>query len=232
METMPRTDWPKCAAAAGTHEKILELATALLLQGGEGLSACDVPCGSGSFSLRLAATGIRVTAVDIAPADRFVYDPERRILHDCNLGFPFADASLDLVISIEGIEHMENPSAFLRECARVSKLGATIIVSTPNVDSFRSRKYAFFRGYHKYFGPGGDGQKDSGHMLPVDAMFVTHAARKIGLELLRITTNRQSGKSWFKELLRPLFQASLPEFMRNSDLFYGEVAIYVLRKPT
>lgn len=114
----------------------------------------------------------------------------------------------------------------------MAKPGATIIVSTPNVDSFRSRKHAFFRGYHKYFGPGVDGEKDSGHMLPVDAMFVTHAARKTGLELLQITTNRQPGKSWLKELLRPAFQASLPAFVRNGNLFYGEVAIYVLRKPT
>ncbi|MBM3366973.1 MAG: methyltransferase domain-containing protein [Betaproteobacteria bacterium] len=109
MEAMPRTDWPTYAAASGTHEKVLQLATALLPQGVAGLSACDVPCGSGSFSLRLAATGIQVAAVDIAPADHFVYDPGRRILHDCNLGLPFADASLDLVISIEGIDHMENP---------------------------------------------------------------------------------------------------------------------------
>ncbi len=226
-----RTDWPKQAAAAGTHEKVLSVIAGLIPDAAKGtIQACDVPCGAGAFSQRLAETGIKVTAVDIAPADVFVFDPARRVLHDCNLGLPFPDQSLDLVVSIEGIEHLENPSHFLRECARVAKPGALIILTTPNVDSFRSRKYAFFRGYHKYFGPGHDGQKDSGHMLPVDAMFVVNTVRKLGLDVIEITSNRQSGQSWFKELLRRKLQANLPEYMRNSSLYFGEVAIYILRK--
>jgi hypothetical protein len=68
-------------------------------------------------------------------------------------------------------------------------------------------------------------------MLPVDAMFVTHAANKIGLNLKEITTNRIAGKSWIKERVREKLQASLPEQLRTESLFYGEVAIYVFLKP-
>lgn len=227
-----RTDWPKHAAAPGTHEKVLSIVLDHVAKAaGKTFTACDVPCGAGSFSKRVAEAGVNITAVDIAPADAFVFDPSKRILHDCNKGLPFPDESLDLVVSIEGIEHLENPSHFMRECARVAKPAGLIILTTPNVDSFRSRKYAFFRGYHKYFGPSDDSQKDSGHMLPVDAMFVTNTARKIGLEIVEITSNRQTGKTLSKELMRKTLQSKLPDYMRNAAIFYGEVAIYILRKP-
>lgn len=225
-----RTDWPEYAAAQGTHEAVLGLVDSLV-QGRSGLTACDVPCGAGIFSKRVSELGVNVTAVDIAPVDAFVFDQKKRILHDCNLGLPFADNSLDLVISIEGIEHLENPTRFLRECQRVAKPGGTIIVTTPNVDSFRSRRYVFLKGYHKFFGPGEVGEKDSGHMLPIDAMFVVNAARKIGINLQRICTNSQTGKSWFKEIFRKRLQSTLPDYLRNETLYYGEVAIYVFCKP-
>jgi len=196
----------------------------------ETITACDVPCGAGAFSRRLAESGINVTAVDIAAADNFIYDPTKRILHDCNKGLPFDSESLDFVISIEGIEHLENPSEFIRECTRVAKPGGLIILTTPNVDSFRSRKYAFFRGYHKYFGPSENCQKDSGHLLPVDAMFVVNTARKSGLEIVDITSNRQSGKTLLIEFFRERLQANLPDYLKSSSLYYGEVAIYVMRK--
>lgn len=68
-------------------------------------------------------------------------------------------------------------------------------------------------------------------MLPVDAMFVTNSARKIGLEVVEITSNRLAGKSLSKELMRKKLQVKLPDYMRNAAMFYGEVAIYILRKP-
>jgi 2-polyprenyl-3-methyl-5-hydroxy-6-metoxy-1,4-benzoquinol methylase len=226
-----RSNWPKHAAAPETHERVFSIVLDHIAGAPEDtFTACDVPCGAGSFSRRISEAGVNVTAVDITAADNFVFDPAKRILHDCNMGLPFDDESLDLVISIEGIEHLENPSCFIRECARIAKPGGLIILTTPNVDSFRSRKYAFFRGFHKYFGPGENGQKDSGHLLPVDAMFVVNMARKTGLEVIDITSNRQAGKTLLIESFRKKLQESLPEYLRSAAIFYGEVAIYVMKK--
>jgi len=205
-----RTDWPQYAAASGTHERVLEIITKLLSENFlKNAVACDVPCGAGAFSQSLAELGVNVTAVDIAPADTFVFDPSKRLLHNCNQGLPFENDSLDIVVSIEGIEHLENPTNFLRECMRVAKPEGLVIITTPNVDSFRSRKYVFYRGYHRYFGPKDEG-KDSGHMLPVDAIFMISTIRKLGFKLINITTNKPNKRSLLKEFLRKMLQKRLP----------------------
>jgi 2-polyprenyl-3-methyl-5-hydroxy-6-metoxy-1,4-benzoquinol methylase len=43
-----------------------------------------------------------------------------------------ADDYADVVASVETIEHLENPRAFMRQLARVVKPGGVVIVSTPN----------------------------------------------------------------------------------------------------
>ncbi len=45
---------------------------------------------------------------------------------------PLPDRSIDLVVSFETIEHVDDPAAFLRECARVLVPDGMLIVSTPN----------------------------------------------------------------------------------------------------
>jgi 2-polyprenyl-3-methyl-5-hydroxy-6-metoxy-1,4-benzoquinol methylase len=45
---------------------------------------------------------------------------------------PMADASGDIVVAIETIEHLENPRAFYRELCRVLKPRGSLVVTTPN----------------------------------------------------------------------------------------------------
>ena len=52
---------------------------------------------------------------------------------------PWPDQTFDLVISTEGIEHLENHYSFLREVNRVLKPGGTLILTTPNITALRSR---------------------------------------------------------------------------------------------
>lgn len=221
--------WPEHAAAPSTHSRMLGFMQEHL-RNLAGLSVCDVPCGAGAFSAKLAEFGMQVTALDLEAVEPFRFDAGKRILADANVSLPFGDEQFDVLVSIEGIEHLENPSYFLRECARVVKDDGWIFLSTPNVDSFRSRKYAFFKGYHRFFGPLTDAGKDSCHLLPIDMVFFRGAAKKANLKIVDVTVNRVSGKTFLKELLRPMLVSKLPENMRGETPFYGDVVIYALRK--
>jgi 2-polyprenyl-3-methyl-5-hydroxy-6-metoxy-1,4-benzoquinol methylase len=221
--------WAEHAAAPNTHKRVLELVRQYLPDAA-GRKVCDLPCGAGMFSARLAELGMDVTAVDIEAVEPFHYDPQRRVLADANLPLPFADGEFDAMVSIEGIEHLENPSFFLRECARVVKPGGWVFLSTPNVDSYRSRRSAYIHGFPKYFQPKTHERKDAWHLHPIDMTFVRGALRKTDLSIVELAVNRLSGRNMFRELMRPLFTLKLPQEMRGEIPFYGEVMIYVLRK--
>jgi 2-polyprenyl-3-methyl-5-hydroxy-6-metoxy-1,4-benzoquinol methylase len=224
-------EWPEQAAAANTHQRVFELVQQYLLEP-QGRKVCDLPCGAGAFSARLATLGCNVTAVDLEAAEPFYFDRAQRVLADGNLKLPFADGEFDAMVSIEGIEHLENPSFFVRECARVVKPGGLVILSTPNVDSYRSRRSAHFHGYHKYFRPLSPTHKTAYHLHPIDMTFMGGALRKAGLEVMDLAVNRMNDKNWLRELMRPLFNRKLPAEMKGAIPFYGEVIIYILRKPT
>lgn len=216
------------AAAPRTHERVSQLLRGRMDIRGKRI--LDLPCGVGAFSASLMADGAEIVSVDIERNEALLVPAERFVLHDANLMFPFADSEFDGIVSIEGIEHIENPFHFLRECRRVLKDDGCLIVTTPNVDSFASRIKVFTRGYHKYFKPAGPASKASGHQLAIDAVYFRGAAMRAGLEVVDASTNRISKKTWLTELLRPYLTAKLPGELREGKLFYGEVAIYVLKK--
>lgn len=68
----------------------------------------------------------------------------------CNLNkenMPFADAAFDAVIAGDVIEHVENPSHFLREANRVLKIGGRLVISTPQANDWWTTLHNwFFRG--------------------------------------------------------------------------------------
>ena len=98
----------------------------------------DVGCGSGAFwsfvNQRFASyRGVDAIAYPGFPAEgRF-----HRI--DLNEGrLPFPDATADVAVAIETIEHLENPRAVVREMVRVVRAGGWVVVTTPNQLSLRS----------------------------------------------------------------------------------------------
>jgi len=57
----------------------------------------------------------------------------------CNLNeqsLPFADNRFDAVIAGDVIEHLENPSQFLRETHRVLKMNGRLVISTPQANDW------------------------------------------------------------------------------------------------
>ncbi len=92
-----------------------------------------------SFLLDLGFTNI--TGVDVDDfrhpvlKDRFHFEP-------CNLSFeslPFDDESVDLITSIQVLEHLENPWNYISECRRVLKKGGRLLLSHPTSWDLPSR---------------------------------------------------------------------------------------------
>lgn len=226
-----RRDWPYAATAAGTHDRVFDLVRTLV-GGGDGKTVLDLPCGTGIFSARLAEAGFRVVSMDIVRDRHFRFDESRLVIADLNGGIPLADGSVDVITAIEGIEHLENPSFFLRECRRVLKAGGHVLVTTPNVDSYRARRKRFLDGYYTYFNPVDAETRASGHLHPIDMVFFRGASARAGFRIVDVAVNRihEGALSRFaKNLIRPLLTRKLPETMRGEIPFFGDVIIYVMR---
>src|SRR5258708_346828 len=98
----------------------------------------DVPSGPGYFAQIAAQNGFRAVAAEIDPS-LHVLPGVQYVSADMGEKLPFADGTFDFVVSIEGIEHTENPFRFLRECTRVLKSGGKLFLTTPNVSSLQNR---------------------------------------------------------------------------------------------
>lgn len=92
----------------------------------------DIGCGSGAlrqFVRPLIDSYVGVDLVEYAgfPSDCSFYCADLN-----SVSFELPIASADIVVSLETIEHLENPRAFVRELVRLARPGGWVIVSTPN----------------------------------------------------------------------------------------------------
>jgi len=98
------------------------------------LSLLDAGCGTGWFSAEACKRGANVTALDIGP--RLLEQVRRK----CNaktvvgdvLNLRFPDATFDVVVSSECIEHTTDPRGAVRELLRVCKPGGLAVITCPN----------------------------------------------------------------------------------------------------
>lgn len=122
-------------------------------------SALDAGCGEG-FAMRqvLAHSGASVVGLDGSPGALQVasrLNHRRSFVAGDLLELPFPDRSFDLVICMEVLEHLDQPSAGLAELCRVSR--RWLLLSVPNEPFFRGAN--FLRG--KNVGAWGN---DPGHV--------------------------------------------------------------------
>ncbi|MCE2390044.1 MAG: class I SAM-dependent methyltransferase [Proteobacteria bacterium] len=119
--------------------------------GGRALRVLDLPAGDGELSRKLDAAGLSVTGADLFP-NASGFRPERVVRADMNRRLPFEDGAFDVLVCQEGIEHLENVAAFLRECRRVLREGGELWLTTPNVMDLSSRLAFFWLGIKSFHG--------------------------------------------------------------------------------
>lgn len=103
----------------------------------QGKVALDVPCGDGRATAALRAKGAEVLSLDLFP-DSFVLD-DAASFADLSEKLPVADACVDLVVCLEGIEHLPNQLFALQEFHRVLRPGGQLIMTTPNISNLVGR---------------------------------------------------------------------------------------------
>ncbi len=115
---------------------------------------------------------------------------------------PFDDASFDWVVSIEGIEHIENRHAVIREMRRVLRPGGTLLMTTPNLLSIRARMSTALTGqrtfstwFDEFSGVqarADDGRIYHGHAFLADYFELRYGLHNYGFSIQRLLPGRQS----------------------------------------
>ncbi|HEY3883679.1 MAG TPA: methyltransferase domain-containing protein [Vicinamibacterales bacterium] len=111
----------------------------------------DVGCGTGALWRAAAGRFSRGIGLDAVRYDGLPDDLEFVAADLDQTPFPIAAASVDVTTALEVIEHLENPRAFVRELARITRPGGWVVVTTPNQLSALSLLTLAFKGRHSAF---------------------------------------------------------------------------------
>ena len=98
----------------------------------------DIPCGDGRASAIFQRKGAHVRALDLFPALMRASGIVAEAA-DMTATLPLADASADLVICQEGIEHVPDQLHLLAELNRILKPGGLLLLTTPSLSHMRAR---------------------------------------------------------------------------------------------
>jgi len=106
----------------------------------EGLRLLDIGCGGGLLSEPMTRLGFQVTGVDASERNigtASAHAAEQGLAIDYRASTAEAlvaagEPPFDVILNMEVIEHVADPAAFVRDCARLLKPGGLMIVATLN----------------------------------------------------------------------------------------------------
>lgn len=104
-----------------------------------GRAVLEAGSGEGYGASMVSAVAASVTCVDYDTAavehTRARY-PGLTVLQGNLVDLPLSDASVDVVVNFQVIEHLWDQAAFIAECRRVLRPGGQLLISTPNRITF------------------------------------------------------------------------------------------------
>lgn len=219
---------PVLAAGLDVHERAFE---AFARHVPKEARILDVGAGAGSFCKRLLDNGYH--AVEAVEIQSDWFDVPNIPVHALNLLEDWAEklpeAEFDALVTLEVIEHLENPWHFARQCAAAVKPGGLILLSTPNIQSTRSRIQFLIDAEFRFFR-----QKDFdgvGHMTSLTHNQIRLCFRSAGCELVEASHSDHKGipkPRSARKAVRAAFYALAYPFMRGPK--HGEEGIHVFRK--
>jgi len=176
----------------GTHRKAAEMVRDETIK-----RILDIPCGHGAFTQRMLDKGKEMWSLDIEDG-AFRPDPERFVKGDMTGILPFEDGQFDAAVCIDGIEHIEKPFDFIRECGRILNSNGKLVISTPNINSIRSRWKWFLTGHHlKNHSPLDETNPQPRHHINMlsftELRYMLHSN---GFKITELATNRIKPINW------------------------------------
>ena len=212
----------------------------------------DMAAGSGAFARRIRELGFSVEACDLFPEQFRV--PEIPVkFADLSERLPYDDGSFDVLSCLEGIEHLEDQFAFIRECWRVLRPGGRFLLSTPNILGLASRWRYFWTGFFPLATkPMNEHRKAPihDHIHLITYYELRYILRTTGFTVVQVTTDRirKYGllHGWAVPLVRaatrqalsresdPLqvqSNADIAAHMLSPDLLFGRTLMVVAQRP-
>lgn len=219
---------PASMASTGTHEIVFELIQKHLPGPGR---VVDLAAGEGAFSVRLKAGGHAVTAIDFSDENWKAPEIELELQ---NLDSEFAekilegDNKFDAVVAIEIIEHLENPFRFARECAKLLKRGGLLFLTTPNVETVKSRLIFLYTGRLLSFGDYETVRP--AHITPIFKWKLDMLLSEAGFEIAHEEFNRELfAERNFKMKLSAFIARILEPFVKGAKGDEGRIIIARLK---
>ena len=117
------------ASSDAIYRLVAELLDARSIRGGV---LVDVGCGRGDLRRHVGDRFARWIGLDAVRYDAL---PDEVEFHGVDLdasAWPIGGVVGDVVVAVETIEHLENPWAFVRALAQITRPGGHVVVTTPN----------------------------------------------------------------------------------------------------
>jgi SAM-dependent methyltransferase len=189
-----------------------------------GRDVLEAGCGEGYGADLIARVARRVIALDYddtAVAHVRARYPRVQAMKGNLAELPLPDASVDVVVNLQVIEHLWDQAQFIAECARVLRPSGLLVVSTPNRVTFSPGRDTPLNPFHTrelnadelraLLGEGGftvDGVYGVFHGPALRAMDARHGGSIVDAQIARAV----SDAPWPAELARDVAAVSSSDF--------------------